>query len=56
MFRPFALILCAVAPFAGFAADAAQEITGYAPVTISAANYRTTSPRDLLKAVEHAAR
>jgi hypothetical protein len=55
MFRLSVPFLCAIAPVAGVAADATQEITGYAPVTISAANYRTTSRKDLVKAVERAA-
>ena len=47
-----ALLLCATATRAVFAADAAEKIQGYAPVTVSSANYRET-PRDkLLRAIE----
>lgn len=46
------LLLCAAATRAVFAADAADKIQGFAPVTVSAANYRETPREQLLRAVE----
>ncbi len=54
MHRPlFALVLCAVTARV-LAADTADEIKGFAPVTVSSANYRTTPRAELLRAVEDA--
>ncbi len=52
--RLFAFGLFTTATSSALAADATDAITGYSPVTISAANYRTTSRKDLIKAVERA--
>ena len=53
MNRPLALLLGALSAPALFAADAASQVKGFAPVSVSSANYRNT-PRDtLVKAVEN---
>jgi hypothetical protein len=56
MNRFFAIALLGALPAApgAFAADAATEVKGFAPVSISAANYRETPRDQLLKAVENA--
>jgi hypothetical protein len=52
MNRSLALVLGALSAPALFAADAASQVKGFAPVSVSSANYRNT-PRDtLLKAVD----
>lgn len=51
--RPAAALTCFLVLSAiGFAADAAAEIKGFAPVSISSANYRATPREQLLRAVE----
>ena len=47
------LLFCAAAGVrAVFAADAANEIKGFAPVTVSAANYRESSREEILRSVD----
>lgn len=51
--RLLALPLCAATLAAALAADA-EKISGFAPVTVSSANYRTTPREQMLNSIEHA--